>query len=254
MSKGIVFVLFVTTLFGSAVAAQSRLEKHRASALGNTNQRSGIGLNSRSIATSEARISVVRLREPTKAQRLYEKALKAWIERKPAEAQHRLDQALKIYPTFPEALTLYGGIQGSLQQTKAAEETLQSAIQIDPTYPLAYVVLAGVYNRQSRFDEAKAMTERALSEGLNTWLVQYEIARSLIGKKEYDPALTITQGALRKKHGALLHLAKAHALAGLKRYRQCKTELQTYLHDDPDGEGAQSARDLLVRLQSVENE
>jgi len=252
MYRRIVLGVFTTALSTLASAAQFPREQPTVSALGNANQQFGISVNSPSISASDARISVVRLREPRKAQRLYTKALKAWVDRKPAEAERRLDQALKVYPTFPEALTLYGAIQDSLQQSKAAEKSLRSAIQIDPTYSLAYVVLAGVYNRQSRFDQAQAMSDRARSAGADTWLVQYEIARSLIGKKEYDPALTITESALHRKHGALLHLAKAHALAGLKRFRQCMTELRTYIHDDPNGEGSQSARNMLAQLQTVE--
>jgi tetratricopeptide (TPR) repeat protein len=194
MSRGVVLFSFIA-LFGIAGTAQSGGEKPRVPALGNANQQSPSSIGARSMTGADARISVVRLREPRKGQRLYNKALRAWADQKPAEAERRLEQALKIYPTFPEALTLHGGIQASLQHWKAAEESLRSAIQIDPTYPPAYVVLAGVYNGQSRFEEAQGATQRALSAGADTWDVHYEIARTLIGKREYTHALTITESA-----------------------------------------------------------
>ena len=74
------------------------------------------------------RISTVRLKEPRTAQELYEKAMTAWLKQKPAEAQRWLEQALEVYPKFPEALTLYGGIQAALHKWTSAEQNLQAAI------------------------------------------------------------------------------------------------------------------------------
>jgi tetratricopeptide (TPR) repeat protein len=177
----------------------------------------------------------------------------AWLKHKTAEAVHRLEQALQLYPPFPEALTFYGGLQASLQQWEPAERSLRAAIQSDPSYSPAYAVLAGVYNAQARFNEAEEAAQQALSEGADSWDVQYEIARALIGKKDYETALTITDSAMRSTpHGSLMHLAKAHALAGLGRYPQAATELRAYLSYQPDGEGSERARDLLNQIEGAE--
>jgi len=151
-------------------------------------------------------------------------------------------------------LTLYGLLRASSQQWSTAEVSLLSAIRTDPGYSLAYVVLAGVYNGQLRFDDPQEAINQALSAGVDTWDVQYEIARSLIGKQEYDRVLSITETAQHRKHNPLLHLAKAHALLGLKRYRQSITELQTYLHHEPNDEGSRNARNLLALLQTIARE
>jgi tetratricopeptide (TPR) repeat protein len=209
---------------------------------------------SRSMTAAGARISAVRLREPAKARRLLSQASKAWAAQKPAEAERKLKQALDIYPSFPEALTFCGFIQAARRQWDMAEESVHSAIQVDPSYSPAYVVLAGIYNGQSRFQDAQQASEQALVAGANTWDVQYEIARALIGKHEYDRALTVTEKALHNNHGTLLHLAKAYALARLKRYRESVTELRTYLHYQPRGEGSQNARNLLDQLQPLAGE
>jgi len=131
-----------------------------------------------------------------------------------------------------------------------------SAIRTDPGYSLAYVVLAGVYNGQLRFDDPQEAINQALSAGVDTWDVQYEIARSLIGK-QYDRALTITETLKQpciESMGLCFILRRSHALLGFKRYRQSITELQTYLDDEPDSEGSQSARNLLVQLQTIASE
>lgn len=191
-----------------------------------------------------------RLRVSRKAQRLYEKAIEAWKKHGPAEALPKVEQALKIDPTFPEALSLYGYIQTSRQDWDSAEQNLQAAVQSDPGYSTAYIILAGIYNTQGRFDEAQAATQQALSAGASTWSVQYEIVRVLIGKRQYENALAVAEGALRSKHITLMHVAKAHALLGLRRYPEAATELRAYLRDEPSGEGSQDAHDILDRLQS----
>jgi predicted Zn-dependent protease len=72
----------------------------------------------------------------------------------------------------------------------------------------------------------------------------------LIGKHQYDRALSVADAALhaRRPHHCLLHFAKARALIGLKRYSQAKVELQTFLADNRSGDN-QPARDLLNEIE-----
>lgn len=219
--------------------------------LSSGSQPPSIGVDGRSVPRSEQRISVARLKVPRKVRQLYDKAFKAFQKDKSATAKRKLDEALQQYPAFPEALTLCGVIQFNLNQWEAAERNLQAAVRSDPAFPPPYVLLGDLYNRELRFDDALATTERAVALTPDTWLVQYEIARALIGKHLYDRALTISDAALRSNQGTLLHLARAHALAGLKRYPQAAAELRAYLHYQPAGEGSQHARDLLLQLQDA---
>jgi tetratricopeptide (TPR) repeat protein len=122
-----------------------------------------------------------------------------WKKGRSTEAQRKLDEALKFYPGFPEALTFYGFIHATFQHWESAEQKLQAAIQTDPTYSPAYVVLAGVYNAQKRFDEAQQAVQLGRSAGADTWHVPYEIARSLIGRGDYEGALATAEAALRSK-------------------------------------------------------
>jgi tetratricopeptide (TPR) repeat protein len=222
-------------------------------ALNNANQPARTGKHAPTRGAADGHISITRLREPRKVRRLYKLAMEAWSKHKPAEAARRLEQALNLYPPFPEALTFYGGIQGSVQQWESAERSLQAAIESDPSYSPAFAVLAGVYNDQKRFDDAQVAAQQAISVGDDSWDVQYEMARALIGKKQYETALAISDAALRSTpHGSLMHLAKAHALLGLGEYPQAVTELRTYLRYQPDGEGSERARDLLNQIPGAE--
>ena len=237
--------------FSRPGVAQNVMDQSTGLVLKDADQPSEVTQGARSAGSADVRISIRRLKVPRKARQLYEKALNDWRKQADRETQRNLDQALKLDPTFPEALTLRGGIQAVNRQWTLAEQSLQAAIQSDPGYAPAYIILAGVYNMQDRYDEAQAATEHALSAGAATWSVQYEIARALIGKQQYQDALVISDAALRSTHGSLMHVAKAHAMLGLRKYPEAAAELRTYLRDEPAGEGSQDAHNLLERLQSL---
>lgn len=196
-------------------------------------------------------ISVVRLREPRKARELYEGARKAFRKHKFTEAQEKLNRALQLYPSFPEALTMCGYIQIDLNQWDLAEQSLQDAVRSDPASEMAYRLLGGLYNREQRFDDALLASQRALDLTPGSWADQYELARALIGKHQYALALKISDASLRTDRGTLLHVAKAHALIGLDRYPEAVSELRTYLAYQPAGEGSQDAHELLNQIQKV---
>lgn len=214
------------------------------------NQGPAIGVRSSTQPVADDSISVARLRVPLKVGRLYEKARAAFLKHQYAEAQGQLTQALQQYPAFPEALTLSGAIQLDLNQWEPAEQSLLAAVQSDPTYGTAYLVLGDLYNRELRFDDALSVSQRAVAL-TDSWVVQYEMARALIGKGQYGLALSTSEAALRTNPGTLLHVAKAHALVGLGRYAEAAAELRTFLEYQPAGEGGQDARDLLQQIQSV---
>lgn len=250
MCRYLVRFFFCTVLISSV--AQAATDTPATSAPDSTTPSGENTINSRYGKAADAHISIARLKEPPKARHLFEKAMRAWMKNASAEAEHKLDQALKIDPAFPEALSLYGAILSALQQWEPAEQKLHEAVRIDPSYSPAYVILAGLYNAQDRFEEAHVAAQRAISAGANNWDVRYEIARALIGKRDYASALLTTEIALREKHhGSLLHLAKAHALIGLRRYSQATIELRTYLRFQPSGDGSQQARALLGQVQSL---
>lgn len=247
------FRLVVLSFFYSllTLSSVSQTERSAISPLNNVDPRFTSNQRPEPRGAPGTQISVARLKVPRNARLLYDKALEAWRKQEPAEAQRKLDEALKLDPAFPDALTLYGGIQAAQQQWDSAEQSLQAAIRSDAGFSPAYIVLAGVYNSRERFDEAEEAAQRARSAGADTWLLQYEIARTLIGKAQFERALTVCEAALRSDHGSLMHLARAHALLGLGKYPEAGAELEVFLHDQPSGDGSQDARDLLKQVETV---
>ena len=112
------------------------------------------------------------------------------------------------------------------------------------------LTLADLYNEQLHFDESVVVSKRAVALSPGAWPVHYEMARAFIGQHRYDLALSSGEAGLRTKHhGTLLHLAKAHALKGLKKYQQAAAKIETYLRYQPHGEGSLNAHDLLLEVE-----
>lgn len=200
---------------------------------------------------AEGSVSIVRLRVPRKTRELYEKARKAFGKHRYAEAQQILNQALHGYSAFPEALTMSGYIQICLSESELAEQNLLAAVRTDPTYGIAHIVLADLYNAERRYDDALAAARRAVALTPDAWIVQFEMARALLGNSQYDSALSMSDAALRANGGNLVHVLKAHALIGLQRYPEATTELRIYLQYQPLGELSQNAHDLLDQIQGA---
>ena len=132
MSRSILFVLVYLchSLFSTLSIAQSvGGTAATGSDQNNPNQKPQYQTGRPVRGAVDARVSVARLSVPRKARQLYEKALEAWQQQKPAEAQRKIDQALKIEPAFPEALTLNGFMQASHRQWASAEQSPQASIR-----------------------------------------------------------------------------------------------------------------------------
>lgn len=203
--------------------------------------------------TAEAQISVVRLRVPGKAMELYNRALEAVAKQKAEEANKKVGQALKIYPNYPDALTLRGAIRHDMHECEAATEDFQASIDADPTFAPAYIGLADVLNDESRFEDALIVLQRADQLNPGAWNIQYEISRSLIGQHLYDHALNVLEKTLRAGHArdSLLRLARAHALAALGKFPEAAQELQTYLSSGTAQRDDEQARNLLNQIQAA---
>lgn len=250
MSRCIV-ILSTILLISTAALPQSLIDSPGNETSPSENSSPSLSAPRRGLARTETQVSVARLKVPQKARSLYDHAVRAVLKHKHKEAQQKLDEALRMYASFPEALTLSGALRMNEQQWAAAEENLQQAIRSDPEYSPAYAVLAGLYNSQARFDHALQAAECAEALDSRSWGIQYELARALIGKREYRRALEISENALHKKHATLMHLARAHALAGIGNYSQAQSELQAYLRFEPTGAGAEDAHNLIKQIQHV---
>ena len=199
-----------------------------------------------------ATVSVVEMRVPDKAKKEFQKGEEAFAKHKMEDARSHCAKALAIAPTYSRALTLSALLDMVDNKLPEATQSAEQAIKSDYGYGLAYVVLASVYNATQRYDDALGTLERAMPLVPNFWQAHFEMAKSLLGKGDYERSLSSVDRALQigPREYAPIHLVRAHALLGLKAYTQAMTELEKFLGDDPNGADTASVRKTLDQVKA----
>ena len=197
-------------------------------------------------------VSVAQFRVPSKARDRYRKADKALRENKLDQAEKFVNQALEIYPSYAEALTLRAVLRMDANRPEDAANDLDQAIKADPSYGMAYVVMGAVHNQASRFDAALRSLDRGVALVPTAWQGYFEMGKAFMGKGDYPAALRQIRKAEKfaPAEYALLHLVKAHALLGLKDYGTAMSELQLYLDREPEGQNSVAARQTLDKVKA----
>ncbi len=202
----------------------------------------------------DATTSVARMMVPSRAQRLYQRAVNDFNHGKYEEAEKHADAALEIDQQFADALTLRGVIEMRKGNLAQGQDYLEQAIKADPSESAAYIALAAVYNHNGRFEDAMHASEKGLSLSPRTWQAYLEMAKASIAKSMYQSGLKFLRQAERLGGStyAETHLLKAYALVPLKLYRDAKYELQASMARDHHGDVSHQAQALLARLDSVD--
>jgi predicted Zn-dependent protease len=180
---------------------------------------------------SASAVSVAQYKIPDKARDRLRKAQEQVGKQELDKAQKYIEEALKIYPKYAEALTLRAVIRMDLNQREAALEDLDSAIKIDPSYPMAYFAQGAIYNASKEFAKAIDFLQRGLALEPQSWQGYFELAKAYLGQSDYSRSLLYLQKAQAYSTAEYppIHLVRAHALLSLKQYSEAMVELESYL-------------------------
>src|SRR4051812_30943320 len=203
-------------------------------------------------AGNRATVSVAQMQVPEKARKLLEKAQSCLDKRKLQEADTYVSQALEVYPDFAEALTMRGLMLLDGQRLDDAAASLEKSTRADRSYAMGYIVLGAVYNMQSKFDDAIRVLDRGLTLMPQSWQGTFELGKAELGKGHYEAAIRKLNKAsdLARQPYAPLHLAKAHALLGMKNFSEATSELEAYLEQDPKSPNAPAVRESLDQVRA----
>lgn len=197
-------------------------------------------------------VSVAQYKIPEKARNEFQKAQEASARLKLDEARKHVARALELDPNYADALTLRA-ILNVATDAQGAIADLQKAIQSDGNYALAYTVLGSVLNMQAKFDQALQTLQRGESLAPDSWQTYFEIARSYVGKADYQSALRAldrAQSLVPAEFPAIL-LIRAQAHLGLKLYENAMAELQSFLKKNPSGPNAAVAQKMLQQTRDL---
>jgi Tfp pilus assembly protein PilF len=196
-------------------------------------------------------VSVAQMQVPQRARSAFRKAQEAMHKDKPADAEKYVEEALREYPRYADALTLRGILRLDEKKYDDAGRDLEQAIQDDPNYATAYVALGATYNLLSRWDDALRVLNRGTTLNPTAWQAYFEMGKSFMGKGDYQAALRqLDKTEQLQPQYMLVHLVRAHALLGLKSYTNAMAELEAYLEHEPDGENSQQARETLDKVKA----
>jgi tetratricopeptide (TPR) repeat protein len=205
---------------------------------------------------SKTSVSMSQMKVPGKARKLFQKAMDAFRMAKLDDAYSFVQKALGLYPDYAQALTLRGVMNLQRGNTQSAEPDLQKAVELDYSDDMSFVALASLYNTEGKFDKALQILDRGMSVHPNSWQALLEKARAEVGTHQYDDALKTIAKAQNyaPPAAAYLHLFRAQALLGQRNVPGAITEIQTYLAKEPQGENAEVARKMLVKLGAAAEE
>ena len=98
---------------------------------------------------------------PAAAVKSFEKARSELLEQKPDRAQHDLEKAVEIYPSFAEAWYQLGRLQES-SSASDAQNSFSKSVAADPKFVLPYERLAILSSQSNKWQETVDSTNRAL--------------------------------------------------------------------------------------------
>ena len=196
-------------------------------------------------------VSIAELEVPQRARDAYVKAQDAMMKHQPEKISKYLQKALEICPTYAPALTMRGVLLLDKGELTSAIDDFDKAIHADSSYALAHAGMATVLNRLNKFDDALRAAERASTLNPNSWQPYYEMAKSYVGKADYQRALQqLTHArAQMTQDFAPLHLLRASAFLALKNYSDAVAELKFFLRIVPENDAtASEAKDALAKI------
>jgi len=197
-------------------------------------------------------ISVSQLKIPKEARRAEQKGIEASAKNNTAQAIEYMTKAINLYPRYAEAFALRGAMERETDLRQSLIDA-QRAVENDPNLGMGYVTLGSVYTAYGRFDDALRTLNHAIAIQPDFWQAHYEMTRALVGKEDYNTALTNLQTTcnLIPTNHPFMHLLKADVFIGLKDASSAARELVAYLQEAPGSPESARATMTLAHLQAV---
>jgi len=199
------------------------------------------------------RASVIDVSTPKTAIEEFEKGRHALLEaNNTRDGILHLENALKLYPKYLEAMLMLGTAYMDNKEWDRAETTLHQVLTLESKTTAAHFALGDLYLRQKKYAEAETYISAGVK--LDEKSVQ---GHYMLGRLYYE------LGDLPKAGphvGTALQLnpkfAKGHLLAGnillhAKQAENALVEFEEYLRLEPNGEFSEQAKEIVHKLRQA---
>ena len=108
-------------------------------------------------------VSANRLAVPGKASREYQKACRAFKDKKWKEAEDHVRKAIAAYPEYAAAWVLLGQVLDGENKAADAQSACTQAMKVDAAYVPPYLCLAAFAAKQGDWNQVSVLSDRAMA-------------------------------------------------------------------------------------------
>lgn len=188
---------------------------------------------------------------PQNSQKLYKSALNK-LEREKKEGFAELEEAIKLFPNYFDALSRLGKEYVLLRDFKKAYPYLIRAIDINPRSFSSYYALSYAFYQLKEIPAAVMAAKACIdlnASSVNAQILYGTLLR-LDSKYEGSEKALLKAKSLVKDPNAEIHWQLALLYNKLNRNKEAAQELETYLKIFPDSPDKQKIKDLAAKLKS----
>lgn len=188
---------------------------------------------------------------PKSAKELYENG-SSLIEKNPSQAITLLEDALKVFPTYFDALSLLGKQFLKTKDYDTAEKYLLRAVEVNPRSVTNFYSLAFSYMEMKQLPkalEAAKMTVSINSSIANSNLLYGTILRLSNNYAEAEKIL-VKAKSLNKKPIPEIYWQLALVYNRLNRNSDAANELENYLKADPQNPNKDNVKAMIEKLRA----
>lgn len=217
------------------------------------NEKLDLVLPSRSERTdSSGTVSVLEYQIPPQARRHFEKAQKMIREDMCRTALVHLQEAIQLFPRYPQALNALGTCWVRMQRLDAAEEAFKNALALTSSiYPA--LNLADLYERQGKIDEAEKVLQNGIRHNPDAGDGYFGLAKLCFDQNRLSEAAAMGLEAHRhREHSPDVHLLLAKIRQRDGDVDAIADELQLYVLEARPGRMRDRAAKALREFRSAQ--
>ena len=206
------------------------------------------------VNASDARpISATALQIPDNAREAFAKGMRDLHSSKNGSAKKHLQQAVKIFPRYGEALNVLGVLAMQEKDVATAEQLFRQAIAADPDITLPLINLSRIFLQRREYPAGEQLVNRAVQlDPRNPEALALQAYFALL-QNHFDDAIAVANRVhgLEHKQYASVHFMAAKAYERKHRNDDAAGEYRLYLQEAPDGPSVAQAKSALNALQGL---
>ena len=205
-------------------------------------------------SNSEATVSKFDLKAPGRAKDAYTHALQAMAKNDLKGAVQALQKAIALYPNYVAARNALGCAYFELQEYEPARKEFAQAIQLDDHLSSSYLNQGRAQLTLRQTSDAQASIEKASAIAPLDRHLLLALAYAQYANHDYPATIKTAKRAHSSSHPetAIVHYFAAASWQALNNLEEARSELQTFLSEDPKSSFAAAAQRAVDQIRAAD--